>query len=244
MKKYILYLVLSLVLFAGCSDSVIGYESREAYVETLAESNVIYYTTSDGKMIKPTYSEVFATKVVSNDYEDGLGVMTFDRPINEIGANMFAGCMNLVSITLPYTVAKIGKGAFKNCTSLRDVSLAEITSIIDDDAFCNCFAITSFTIPQKMKRIGSRAFSGCLNLSEISIPDGVTYIGDEAFCQCSLIESMVIPDSVIEMGGGVFKDCSALTSVTLEVKNSGELRYIMNRLASIPGVSGVSRNSK
>ena len=36
----------------------------------------------------------------------------------------------------------------------------------------------------------------------------------------------------------------ALTSVTLEVKNSGELRYIMNRLASIPGVSGVSRNSK
>ena len=36
----------------------------------------------------------------------------------------------------------------------------------------------------------------------------------------------------------------ALTSVTLEVKNAGELRYIMNRLASIPGVSNVSRNSK
>ncbi len=36
----------------------------------------------------------------------------------------------------------------------------------------------------------------------------------------------------------------ALTSVTLEVKNAGELRYIMNRLNSIPGVTGVSRNSK
>ena len=36
----------------------------------------------------------------------------------------------------------------------------------------------------------------------------------------------------------------ALTSVTLEVKNAGELRYIMNRLGSIPGVTGVSRNSK
>ena len=34
----------------------------------------------------------------------------------------------------------------------------------------------------------------------------------------------------------------ALTVVTLEVKNVGELRYIMSRLSSIPGVSGVTRN--
>ena len=34
----------------------------------------------------------------------------------------------------------------------------------------------------------------------------------------------------------------ALTVVTLEVKNAGELRYIMNRLASVPGVSSVTRN--
>ena len=34
----------------------------------------------------------------------------------------------------------------------------------------------------------------------------------------------------------------ALTVVTLEVKNVGELRYIMSRLSSIPGVTGVTRN--
>jgi len=34
----------------------------------------------------------------------------------------------------------------------------------------------------------------------------------------------------------------ALTTVTLEVKNAAELKYIMGRLASIPGVSSVSRN--
>ncbi len=34
----------------------------------------------------------------------------------------------------------------------------------------------------------------------------------------------------------------AVSTITLEVKNSGELRYIMGRLASIPGVSGVVRN--
>lgn len=34
----------------------------------------------------------------------------------------------------------------------------------------------------------------------------------------------------------------ALTVVTLEVKNAGELKYMMSRLASIPGVSSVVRN--
>ena len=34
----------------------------------------------------------------------------------------------------------------------------------------------------------------------------------------------------------------ALTSVTIEVKNSSDLKYIMNRLASIPGVTDVKRN--
>ena len=34
----------------------------------------------------------------------------------------------------------------------------------------------------------------------------------------------------------------AVSIITLEVKNSGELRYIMGRLASIPGVSSVVRN--
>ena len=45
--------------------------------------------------------------------------------------------------------------------------------------------------------------------------------------------------SAKDIGSGL-----ALTIVTLEVKNSGELRYIMNRLSSIPGVSEVTRNSK
>ncbi len=34
----------------------------------------------------------------------------------------------------------------------------------------------------------------------------------------------------------------AVSTITLEVKNSGELRYIMGRLASIPGVNSVVRN--
>ena len=40
-----------------------------------------------------------------------------------------------------------------------------------------------------------------------------------------------------DIGGG-----RALTNISLEVKNAGELRYVMNRLSAIPGVSEVTRN--
>ena len=34
----------------------------------------------------------------------------------------------------------------------------------------------------------------------------------------------------------------ALTVISMEVKNVGELKYIMSRLSSIPGVTSVTRN--
>ena len=39
-------------------------------------------------------------------------------------------------------------------------------------------------------------------------------------------------------------DGLALTVISLEVKNAGELRYIMNRLSSVPGVTAVERNGR
>ena len=37
---------------------------------------------------------------------------------------------------------------------------------------------------------------------------------------------------------------NALTNVTLEVRSIADLRYIMSRLLSIPGVQSVSRNGQ
>ena len=42
-----------------------------------------------------------------------------------------------------------------------------------------------------------------------------------------------------DIGGGL-----ALTNISLEVKNAGELRYVMNRLSAIPGVSSVTRSGE
>ena len=42
-----------------------------------------------------------------------------------------------------------------------------------------------------------------------------------------------------DIGGG-----RALTNISLEVRNAGELHYIMNRLNAVPGVSEVTRSGE
>ena len=83
----------------------------------------IYYTTSDGKKLFPNTTEpaVFGAILVSNVYEDGQGVLTFDDTIISIGNNAFSGCTSLASVTIPDSVTSIGEYAFKNCTSLKEV---------------------------------------------------------------------------------------------------------------------------
>ncbi len=37
---------------------------------------------------------------------------------------------------------------------------------------------------------------------------------------------------------------TAITAITLEVRDLAELKYVMNRLAAVPGVTEVLRNGK
>ena len=101
----------------GCSDSG----------EPSAEDNKIYYTTSDGKKLFPYTTEpaAFGAILVSNTYEDGQGVLTFDDTITSIGEKAFYRCTSLTSVTFPDSVTSIGEYAFDGCSSLTSVTIPE-----------------------------------------------------------------------------------------------------------------------
>ena len=84
------------------------------------QNNKIYYTTTNGKKLFPTYQAGIDAIMLSNSYEDGVGVMTFDDDITLIG-NAFHDCTTLESVTIPASVTEIGVQAFYNCTSLSSV---------------------------------------------------------------------------------------------------------------------------
>ena len=59
----------------------------------------IWYTSSDSNIITPN-SSAFGANIISNTYENGRGIITFDAPITNIGEEAFAECTTLTSLTI------------------------------------------------------------------------------------------------------------------------------------------------
>ena len=182
-------------------------------VEPIDPTWQITYTSTDGNIVTP-YATVGAN-IVSNEYKDGQGVITFDGPVTSIGDNAFCECKSLASITIPNSVTSIGESAFSKCTSLSSVTIPNSVTSIGDVAFANCTSLTSVTLGSGVTSIGDMAFCLCTSLTSITIPESVTSIGDVAFCLCDSLSSVTIPNSVTSIGDGAFANCPSLTSVTL-----------------------------
>ena len=107
-------------------------------------------------------------------------------------------------------VTNIGYYAFRDCSSLTDLAIADTVTEIGSQAFYNCTGLTEVTLPNSLVLIGSDAFHNCSNLTSITIPDGVTTIGGSAFDNCSSMTSVTIPASVTRIRGYAFAGCSGL----------------------------------
>ena len=193
-----------------CADKQIKF-----VVSQKSNNAIIYYTSSNSKIVQPNDSSAFGATIISNTYKDGVGVIEFNAPITTIGDRAFDGCSRLTSVTIPNSVTEIGEGAFYECKSLTSVTIPDSVTTIGKGAFCACESLTSVTIPDSVTTIGNSAFACCSSLTSVTIPDSVTTIGEGAFAVCSSLTSVTIPDSVTSFGDGAFYDCSSLTSVTI-----------------------------
>ena len=190
MKKVFLLLALASMIVAcvGSSKNDGAPKSTVAMVDTLASSsdslnlakpeatkpvtqpnNEIWYTSFDGKVVKPREEGkgIFGAEIESNTYKNGKGIIKFKDDVTTIGAIAFRGCTNLTSVTIPDSVTTIGDSAFNGCKSL-----------------------SSITIPDSVTTIVGSAFMGCTNLTSIIIPNSVTTIGDGAFVDCDSLNEL------------------------------------------------------
>ena len=190
--------------------------------------NVIYYTSSDGLVITPYNPDAFGASIVSNEYVDGLGVITFDGDVTSIEERAFYECESLTSIKIPDSVSSIGDYAFYRCLNLSEVAIPEGVPSIGNYGFYFCMGLTNITIPNSVTTIGDYAFINCPNLTEIALPASLTSIGGSAFSSCSSITSITIPDSVTSIGVGVFAGCRSLLSFKGKYATSDGLFLIDN----------------
>ena len=182
------------------SGTLTAYEASDwaqyvgEFVEVCTDYMIITYTSTDGNIVIPSQSHVFGANIVSNEYKDGQGVITFDALLKSIGDDAFRKCSSLASITIPNSVSSIGDYAFWDCSSLASITIPNSVTSIGDCAFYDCSSLTSITIPNSVTSIGDRAFDRCSSLTSITIPNSVTSIGNWVFPNCSSLTSMFVED--------------------------------------------------
>ena len=183
----------------------------------------ICYTSIDEKIVEPYDKSVFGANIVSNTYEDGVGVILFDDVVTKIGDNTFLNCQRLKSVTIPSGVTEIGSAPFSCCANLAEFNgkfaTADKRAVIANGVFC-AYAIrcesTEYSVPAGVTKIGDSAFIYGYWLEKVVIPQGVTEIGEYTFCACNNLQSISIPNSVTTIGYQAFFGCNNnLKSITI-----------------------------
>ena len=153
--------------------------------------------------------------------------------ITRIGSGTFENWWdNLKSVSIPTSVTSIGENAFRDCGSLKRVTISDL-SAWGEIKFENMYAnplykahhlylndkeITDLVIPNTTSRISDFAFYGASELTSVVIPESVTIIGNNAFRECTNLKSVNMADNVTKIGEYAFDKCENI--VTLKLSNS------------------------
>ncbi|MBR6648185.1 MAG: leucine-rich repeat domain-containing protein [Bacteroidaceae bacterium] len=113
-------------------------------------------------------------------------------PVTDILDEAFAGCAQLVSVSLGENIESVGIGAFEGCSMLAKV-----------------------LFPASLHVIGMQAFKGCTLLKEVVLPANVIVIGKSAFAGCTALERAFLSDNLINIEPSLFDGCAALRLVTM-----------------------------
>ena len=159
-----------------------------------------------------------------------------------LSSNTFAGCSHIKSISVPDSVSVILEYAFKDCSSLTNVTFGDnpTVELFSNYVFSGCSSLETFVVPKSVQAFGiytfenctslkyvvfadgsvftglnEGAFAGCSNLTAISLPDTTEFIGPYAFKNCTSLETVVIPSSVTDIYEAIFIGCTSLKTVSV-----------------------------
>jgi len=145
------------------------------------------------------------------------------HPVTSIGGYAF-NSLGLTSVTMPDTVAQIGRCAFYECM-LTNAELSAGLTYIGDYAFCHCCYLRGLSIPMGVSYVGTHAYEGCFGLEYIEVAEDNETFDSRGNCN-ALIETAsnklikgcdntVAPPGVISIGTYSFSNCRVLSAVKL-----------------------------
>ena len=158
-----------------------------------------------------------------------LTTVVLPEGVVEIGAEAFSRSA-VTSVTIPYSVEKIGKGAFSYCTNLSSATIVSggaRDKTIGNHAFYDCTALTSMDFQDaRVLSIGKAAYAVdtpvTANLDNFKFPDFIDTgdeLGEYVLAGRSGLLTVTMPNTLgatttTEIPKNVFMDCTGLESVT------------------------------
>ena len=178
--------------------------------------------------------------LLSKFNSDKEGSLVVPSSCSAIGSYAFNNLVLITDVTVPDYVTTIGRGAFKGCSDLVNITLPFVGGKVNatDNAavFGYIFDYTTssssslvyqysgnyyyyYYIPKTIKSvivtkqtaIPQNAFRNCDFIERITILQSVTSIGDYAFDKCSSLTSVSISEGVTSIGSYAFAGCSLLS---------------------------------
>ena len=145
---------------------------------------------------------------IKDEYKSSTNILNIpakidDDYITEIGANFVKENYNIEKITIPYSVSKIGSGAFSNTEGIKTpIDLPDSLVEIDDYAFNFSNISGDLIIPEGVTKIGNYCFAECKKLDGVlSIPSTYKFPssdGDYQFYNVSNLKRIVIYSDAIQ----------------------------------------------
>ncbi len=120
----------------------------------------------------------------------------------------FRNYSNLISVTLPNTISKIGLNAFGGCERLASISMPNSVAEVGTGAFDRTKWFESK--PDGVVYIGNMLYTykGVMAKgTSVNIKNGTTTIAPFAFYKQENLTSVTIPESVTSIGRNAFTDC-------------------------------------
>ncbi|MBE5730512.1 MAG: leucine-rich repeat domain-containing protein [Clostridiales bacterium] len=172
--------------YSNSSYSGTEYTTAEIAVKTSGTyyikwiPNLLQYNLlSDG-----TYEVEMIASLIGGDLE--IPSEYNGKPVTKIAENGFRECVNLISVSFPYTVTTIGANAFRDCTSLESLEMPFV-QVIEDYAFYGCQNLTATNFYLYAEEVGAFAF-GCTDIRGLIVTTSVEYVGLFAFKDCENLQ--------------------------------------------------------
>ncbi len=190
-----------------------------------ATASITYEKTADGAGYIVTGAGQEA-KIVIPETHDGL-------PVVEIGESAFAYSRHksdILSVTIPDSVTKIGLNAFHNQDALESVNIGTNSQLeaIENNAFSGNSSLKSFYLPAEFSELGDSVFNNCGSLDRFTVASGNAAYSGEGNNLIDLAAHTIIrgtnnseiPSTVTGIGVAAFRRANGIS--TLYVPRSVE----------------------